>query len=258
MGILNITPDSFSDGASFDSDAKALAQAERLLSEGADIIDVGGESTRPGHQEVSAACELARILPTVRELAGRRAVVSVDTRHAAVAAACLAAGAQIINDVSGFRDVAMAELAATSCCGLVVMHWDAASNQRVPAWLLQRARELEAIGVARERICLDPGPGFDKGHADNLTILGQTTEIAGFGYPLMAAWSRKRFVAELCGESDPTTRDCASAQVASAAVTGGADVLRVHNVKLHVEMLHTREGLRASQTKDLFTTHTFE
>ena len=172
MGILNVTPDSFSDGGQHDGFDAALAHAERMAEEGARIIDVGGESTRPGAAPVSVDEELARVLPVVRALAQRDVCVSIDTRHAEVARACLEAGAAIVNDVSGFRDPAMVDAVRDSDCGLVVMHMqgDPSTMQNAPSyddvvadvreWLRDRAAALEAAGVAHDRICIDPGPGF--------------------------------------------------------------------------------------------------
>ncbi len=183
MGILNVTPDSFSDGGLYDSTDAALEHARRMRDEGAAIIDVGGESTRPGSAPVVEDEELARVLPVVEVLLAEDFVVSVDTRHPAVAAACVEAGIHIINDVSGFRDPEMQEVAAASDCGLVVMHmlgepktmqdeprYDDVTGE-VEGFLLDRAHELEARGIAAERICLDPGIGFGKTALHNRILL---------------------------------------------------------------------------------------
>jgi dihydropteroate synthase len=251
MGVLNVTPDSFSDGGAHDTFEAACAYARRLMDEGADIIDVGGESTRPGSDEVSVDDELARVLPVVGQLASEGIVVSVDTRHAPVAAACVDAGASIINDVSGFRDPAMVAVAAAPGCavGLVVMHMlgEPKTMQSEPryenvalevgTYLLNRARELEAAGIAHDRICIDPGPGFGKTAEHNLELLRATLEMSTLGYPLMAAYSRKGFLGKLTGIAEPAKRVASSVVVAAYAAGQGAHVLRVHDVAPTVEAL---------------------
>jgi dihydropteroate synthase len=258
MGILNVTPDSFSDGGAHNGFEAAVAHAQRLVEEGADIIDVGGESTRPGSDEVSLDEELARVLPVVERLAKEGMVVSIDTRHAQVAAACVEAGAAIINDVSGFRDPAMVEVAAAPGCtaGLVIMHMlgepktmQASEPQydnvvlEVSAYLLNRARELEAAGIARSRICIDPGPGFGKTVEHNLELLSATHEMSVLGYPLMAAYSRKTFLGKLTGIAEPGKRIASSVTVAAYAASQGAHVLRVHDVAPTVESLTVLRNL---------------
>ncbi len=244
MGILNVTPDSFSDGGEHDGFEAALAHARRMREEGAAIIDVGGESTRPGSSEVSIAEELARVLPVTKALVSEGFLVSVDTRHAEVAAAALEAGAQIINDVSGFRDAAMREVvaAAPSKPGVVVMHMlgEPRTMQANPhyedvvaeveAYLLAQAAQLEAAGVARERICIDPGVGFGKTVEHNLALLAHQGRLAQHGYPLMVAVSRKSVFGAVTGIAQPAARDEHSALAAAAACAHGAQVARVHNV----------------------------
>lgn len=255
MGICNITPDSFSDGGMHATAPEALEHARALLAAGADIIDVGGESTRPGAEEVPPDVELARVLPVVRELAAQGVAVSVDTRHASVAAACIDAGACIINDVSGFRSLEMRELAAQSDVGLVVMHMRGTPKtmQEAPVYedvvldveqeLSRMAARLGAEGVAPERICLDFGIGFGKNIAHNLALVQATAHFADLGYPLMAAVSRKSFIGAMSAESAPAMRDCASALCAAFMAGQGARILRVHNVAVTREML--RDSHRA-------------
>jgi dihydropteroate synthase len=190
MGIVNVTPDSFSDGGKYREFDAAVAHAHRLISEGADIIDVGGESTRPGSDEVSINEELERTVMVVEALATAGIVVSIDTRHAQVAQAAVQAGAAIINDVSGFRDPAMVALAAKTQVGLIVMHMlgEPKAMQQDPqyddvvaevsAYLLAQAAMLEGAGVASERIAIDPGPGFGKTVAHNLALLRATREMS--------------------------------------------------------------------------------
>ena len=253
MGILNVTPDSFSDGGSYSDVDAAVARGLDMVAEGAHIIDVGGESTRPGSDEVPVEEELARVVDVVRALAAEGVCVSVDTRHAAVARAAVDAGASIINDVSGFRDQAMVEVAIESDAGLVVMHMkgepktmqDAPEYADVVAevrdWLRDRAAELEAAGVARDRICIDPGPGFGKTADQTMELVRNFHEFARLGYPVMCAVSRKSFIGSAYGIDEPSKRDDASAAEALMACELGATVIRVHNVPATVEAL---KGLR--------------
>lgn len=253
MGILNVTPDSFSDGGQHDGFDAALAHAERMAEEGARIIDVGGESTRPGAAPVSVDEELARVLPVVRALAQRDVCVSIDTRHAEVARACLEAGAAIVNDVSGFRDPAMVDAVRDSDCGLVVMHMqgDPSTMQNAPSyddvvgdvreWLRDRAAALEAAGVAHDRICIDPGPCFGKTPSQTLELVRNFQEFVRLGYPVMVAVSRKSFLGWAYGIDEPSARDEVSAAEALMACELGASVVRAHNVAATVAAL---EGLR--------------
>ncbi len=242
MGIVNVTPDSFSDGGAYVAADAACARARTLVEEGARIIDVGGESTRPGAAEVSVEEELARVLPVVRRLAEEGLCVSVDTRHAEVARACVQAGAAVINDVSGFRDPAMVEVAAASEVGAVVMHMQGEPRTMQDAphyvdvvtdvrdWLRDQAKSLEAAGVAHERICIDPGPGFGKTPQQTLELVRNYHEFARLGYPVMCAVSRKSFLGHAYGIENPVDRDEVSAAEALAACEAGATVVRVHNV----------------------------
>lgn len=249
MGILNVTPDSFSDGGKHAAFDAALAHAERMVEEGARIVDVGGESTRPGATPVSVEEELARVLPVVRELAARGVCVSVDTRHAEVARTCLEAGAAIVNDVSGFRDPAMVDAVRDSDCGLVVMHMqgEPSTMQDAPAysdvvvevrdWLSARAAELEAAGIAHDRICIDPGPGFGKTPSQTLELVRNFQEFARLGYPVMAALSRKSYLGWAYGIENPADRDEVSATETLMACELGASVVRTHNVAATVKAL---------------------
>ena len=270
MGILNVTPDSFSDGGVNLDHKKAVARGLEMLDEGADIIDVGGESTRPGHEPVSAQEEAERVVPVVRALVEAGAVVSVDTRHADVARMCVRLGAAIVNDVSGFTDPEMVQVAADTDCGCVVMHWSheglgtraprrqvlldesrptgsaiqhPVSSQRrftlpdqaqvmrqVMGFLGDQARVLMRAGVSRDRICMDPGAGFDKLADEDVVIQRATRSMVSMGYPLMCAVSRKRFVGAVSGVADAAARDAATAGVCISAIEGGARILRVHNV----------------------------
>ncbi len=242
MGVLNVTPDSFSDGGEHAGFDEAVRHAERMLEEGARIIDVGGESTRPGAVPVFEAEEARRVVPVVRELARRGACVSVDTRHAGVARACLEAGASVVNDVAGFRDDAMVEAVRESGCGVVVMHMrgEPATMQDDPVyadvvaevrdWLRDRAAALEEAGIAHDRICIDPGPGFGKTPRQTLDLVRNFQEFARLGYPVMAALSRKSYLGWAYGIEEPRDRDRVTASESLMACELGASVVRTHNV----------------------------
>ena len=249
MGILNVTPDSFSDGGMHNGYEAALAHARAMVDAGARIIDVGGESTRSGAAAVSIEEELARTVDVVRALAADGICVSIDTRHAEVARACVEAGAAIINDVSGFRDPAMVEVAASCDAGCVVMHMkgEPATMQDNPVYddvvaevrdyLAGQAAMLEAAGVAPERICIDPGPGFGKTPSQTMELMRNFHEFSHLGYPTMCAVSRKRYIGEAYGIPEALQRDEASATEALMACELGASVVRAHNVEATVKAL---------------------
>lgn len=255
MGILNLTPDSFSDGGSYPTPEDAIARGLQMVEEGALIIDVGGESTRSGATPVTEEEECARVLDVVKALARKGVCVSIDTRHAPVARAALEAGASIINDVSGFRDPAMVDLAASCEAGLVVMHMggdDPRTMQNEPVYedvvaevrdyLKAQADNLIAHGVARERICLDPGPGFGKTAKQTVELMRNFHEFNRLGFPTMVAVSRKSYIGEAYQIKDPKERDSASAAEALMACELGASVIRTHNVALTAQALE--ENLR--------------
>jgi len=257
MGVLNVTPDSFSDGGLHDDPAAAVAHGERIIAEGAAILDIGGESTRPGSEAVPEAAELARVRPMITRFSSHCTVpVSIDTRHASVAQACVAAGASIINDVSGFRDPAMVQVAAACEAGLVVMHMagEPKTMQAEPryddvvvevgGYLIAQATVLEAAGVARERIVLDPGIGFGKSLEHNLALLRGLPQLAALGYPILIGVSRKRFIGELTGVEDPAARVAGSITAAGYAAEHGARIVRVHDVAETVQSLRVAAALR--------------
>lgn len=256
MGVLNVTPDSFSDGGAYDDLGAAFAHASLMAEAGADIIDLGGESTRPGSATVSPAEELERVGVVVEELVRTPGLpVSIDTRHAEVARACVDAGAAIINDVSGFRDAEMVAVAAACDAGLVVMHMlgEPGTMQDGPryddvvaevcAYLAEQARALEAAGVARERIAIDPGIGFGKTTAHNLELLRRLPELVSLGYPVLVGASRKRFIGEIAGEAVPARRVAGSVAAALAATAAGADIVRVHDVAETVQALAVADAI---------------
>ncbi len=250
MGVLNVTPDSFSDGGAYADPIAAVDRGRQMIAEGARIVDIGGESTRPGAEEVSAAQEIARIRPIIQALTRDFDVpVSVDTRHAEVARAAVEAGASIINDVSGFRDPEMMDVARSCDAGLVIMHMlgEPKTMQAEPrygdvvdevgSYLLGRARTLEEYGVARERICIDPGIGFGKALEHNLELLRRLHEIVVLGYPVLVGASRKSLIGAVLGERDPTRRLEGSLAIAAWVAAHGANVVRVHDVEETVRTL---------------------
>ena len=258
MGIINATPNSFSnDGLGHDAKA-ACNRARQMIREGATIIDVGGESTRPGSDEVDPTEELKRVLPVVHCLTREGIAVSIDTRHEEVAAQAVEHGACIINDITGFSQEPMIRLAQNTNVGCIVMHMqgEPKSMQAAPRYddvvgeveqfLLAQTRMLQERGIAQERICIDPGPGFGKDRTHNMALLCATKRLSSHGYPLMAAWSRKRFIGELTGIEDPGQRARASALVAAYAASQGACVLRVHDVAETVQALRVDSSKKSA------------
>ena len=260
MGIVNVTPDSFSDGGQFLDSAAAIRHGLRLADEGADILDVGGESTNPfGSQPLSAADERARVEPVVRELSVRGLCVSIDTTKAEVAKAALDAGAQIVNDVSGLaRDPELGQVVKSYGAALCLMHMrgvpqdmqERASYADLHAEVLdelsqalQRARDA---GVPDERIALDPGLGFAKTAAHNLTLLRRLRELCQLQRPLVVGASRKSFIGKATGQKEPAQRLFGSLAAAALAAAQGAAVLRVHDVQATKEALQLTEAVRTS------------
>lgn len=244
MGILNITPDSFSDGNRHATLDLALAAAEQMVADGADIIDIGGESTRPDAPPVSAAEELRRVLPVIEALAGRvRVPISIDTWKSTVAAAALAAGAEVVNDISGMEfDPAMAETVAATDAGIVLMHTRGrpAEMQRnthyadlvgeVGTYLRGCLAKAVAAGIGSERIVLDPGLGFAKSAAGNLEIIRRLQEFASLGRPLLVGPSRKSFIGATLGR-DVHDRLFGTAAAVAVSLVNGARIFRVHDVR---------------------------
>jgi dihydropteroate synthase len=281
MGIVNVTPDSFSDGGLFFNQEAAIARSMRLLDEGADLLDLGAESTRPGSRAggangtplapaVSAGEEQARLLPVLKGILRAKpgAIVSIDTYKAATARAALAAGAEIVNDVSGFSwDPEMAAACAESACGLVLMHtrgrpeeWRAQPQLAPEALLAEVSAGLDAslaaaaqAGIAPERLVLDPGYGFGKGFEGNFELLARQEELLALGRPLLAGLSRKSFLgralAPLFGGNDAPVeaRETASLAALVAAILQGASVVRVHAVRPAVEAARIADAVLAAE-----------
>jgi len=245
MGILNLTPDSFSDGGCYDTPEKALERALQMEAEGADIIDIGGESTRPGAAAVPPAEELARIMPALELLAGKlTCAISVDTWKSAVADQALHAGAEIINDISGFSfDPALAAVAARHDAGVVLMHTRSTPDRmqqdtaytdlmhEVIESLYTSVAQAQETGIARERIAIDPGIGFGKECSGNLEILRRLDELRTLGLPVLVGSSRKSFIGTVLGRHSSSDRLFGTAATVALAVANGASILRVHDVR---------------------------
>jgi dihydropteroate synthase len=258
MGILNVTPDSFSDGGTFLNEASAIAHGVAMAEAGADIIDVGGESTRPGAAPIGTGEEIRRVLPVVRALAERGIVVSLDTRHAPVMEAGLAAGAAIINDITALSgDPAALAVVARSDCAIVLMHMrgEPATMQVEPRYdcapldvfdfLAERLRACDAAGIDRRRLCVDPGIGFGKTLSHNCQILAMLALYHCFGVPVMVGASRKSFIAALSRGEAATERLGGSIAVALAGVEQGVQVLRVHDVAATAQALAVWNGIKS-------------
>jgi dihydropteroate synthase len=258
MGIVNVTPDSFSDGGAFSSAQDAIAHALRLEAEGADILDIGGESTRPGAEPVSIDDELRRVLPVIEGLAGRtKALISIDTRKAEVMRRALAAGAHMINDVAALAyEPACMEVAAASDAPIVLMHaqGDPRTMQAAPYyddclldvcdWLEARITACEAAGIARSRLVVDPGIGFGKNLAHNLELLAGLTLLHGLGVPLLLGASRKSFIGMLSGVKTARERVPGSIAAALQGAAQGVQILRVHDVAETRQALTVWEAMR--------------
>ncbi len=250
MGILNATPDSFSDGGRFLGLEAALARAEAMIAQGADVLDIGGESSRPGATPVSEAEELARVIPLIRALGRRGGIpLSIDTRKPAVARAAVAAGATMWNDVTGLTGAPDSlDTAAALGCDIVLMHMrgEPATMQKAPryddvvgevfGWLSARAEAAQAAGVARERIWLDPGIGFGKTTAHNLALLGALERLVGLGFPVLLGASRKGFIRAIDPvATEATDRLGGSLAIALAGRQAGCAMVRVHDVRETVQ-----------------------
>jgi dihydropteroate synthase len=256
MGVVNVTEDSFSDGGRYLDPARAVEQGLALAAQGAAVIDVGGESTRPGAVRIDAAVEAARVVPVIKELAAQGITVSIDTMHAVVAAAALDNGASIVNDVSGGKaDPAMAPLVAEAKVPWVLMHWRSVRAEHpheVPDYgdvvaevrdeLLEGVDAAVAAGVDHEKLIIDPGLGFAKTAQHNWALLHALPEFVATGIPVLVGASRKRFLGALLTEPDgtirpPDGRETATAVISALAARGGAWGVRVHDVRASVDAL---------------------
>ena len=246
MGILNVTPDSFSDGREFETRETAVAHGLAMLAEGADIIDIGGESTRPGAQRITEEEELARVIPVIKELAEHGAVISIDTMRSGVARAAVAAGATYINDVSGgLADAQMHHVAAELGSSYILMHWRGHSIdmnskaiygdvvEEVKTELIEQVNKALAAGVAKEKLILDPGIGFAKESEHNWELIHRIGEIVDLGYPVLVGASRKRFL----GGDSPLDREAATLKITEDLLATGIWGVRVHSVAPHKEVI---------------------
>jgi dihydropteroate synthase len=250
MGIVNVTPDSFSDGGQFFDTAAAVTRALQLVADGADILDIGGESTRPYADPVTADEELQRVLPVIEKLAAEVKIpLSIDTSKAAVARAAIEAGAEIVNDITGLTgDPGMIDLAIETGVGVCAMHMQGAPQtmqdnptytdvvREVQGYLRERRDALMSAGLSRERICLDPGIGFGKTHEHNITLMRHCYEFHDLGCPLLVGHSRKAFLGKLIGNKE-VDRTNATVGAALALAVQGVQIVRVHDVRAVREAL---------------------
>ena len=265
MGVVNVTPDSFSDGGQWFEPEAAVTHGRELLAQGADLLDVGGESTRPGADRPPVEEELRRVLPVIEALAAEGATVSVDTMRAEVAVRAIEAGARIVNDVSGgLADPAMATVAAESGLPFIVMHWRGHSRDmqdravysdvaaEVCAELEERVEHLLAAGVARENLVLDPGFGFAKLAAHNWSLLRHLEQVVGLGYPVLVGTSRKAFLGRLglpegSDPRPPRERDAATAATSVYAALAGVWAVRVHHVPPTLDALRVAAAVTGAR-----------
>ncbi|WP_052297189.1 dihydropteroate synthase [Marinithermus hydrothermalis] len=258
MGVLNVTPDSFSDGGRYLTVEAALLQARRMIAEGADLIDLGGESTRPGAQPVPVEEEKRRVLPLLEALLELGVPISVDTRKPEVAQAALELGAHLLNDVTGLRDARMLELAARYRVPVVIMHMPVPDPQtmmqhahyddvvaEVKAFLARQAARAIEAGVPQ--VVLDPGIGFGKRLEHNLELIRRLDELAALGHPVLLGASRKRMIGELTGVEAPAERVLGTVAAHLYGAARGAHILRVHDVRAHREALAVWEALEGGR-----------
>jgi dihydropteroate synthase len=260
MGVVNVTPDSFSDGGAYLDERLAIAHARSLIAEGAAIVDIGGESTRPGSEGVSAEEEIARIVPVLDALSGASAAISVDTSKPEVMRAALDHGADMINDVNAFRAPGALEAVADSSAALCIMHMQGEPRtmqlaphyddvvREVAAFLAGRAQAAERMGIARSRIVVDPGFGFGKTMQHNLELLRNLKEIAALGWPVLAGLSRKSMLGTITGRP-VGERTYASVAAALLAVLNGARIVRVHDVAATRDALAVLDALQGGASR---------
>jgi dihydropteroate synthase len=258
MGVLNVTPDSFSDGGRFFAPDAAVAHARQMCASGADILDIGGESTRPGAQRVDAAEQIRRILPVMEALGPEfPAILSVDTTRAEVARAAIDHGASIVNDISAGRDdPGIFLLVARTGVALILMHMQGqpANMQAAPTYgnvtaevmdfLDQRSRDAQAQGVSHQRILIDPGIGFGKTAGHNLQLLRELSQLRRLERPLVVGVSRKSFLGKITGESDASARVMGTAAAVAWCAANGADILRVHDVAQMTQVVRVVMAIR--------------
>lgn len=262
IGALNVTPDSFTDGGELVDPAAAVERGMEMTEQGAALVDVGGESTRPGAESVVSDEELRRIMPVVEGLVDLGVRVSIDTSKPEVARAALSAGAVVVNDVTGFRNEAMIEVAAGSGCGVVAMHMKGTPRDmhhdpayddvvtEVESFLVERARLLEGAGVSRDRIVIDPGLGFGKRAAHSVELLAHLSRLAEHGLPVMIGASRKGFLSAITGDGTLAGRDQSTSVVTALGFARGARLFRVHDVAGSRKALSLAGAIVANQEWD--------
>ena len=241
MGVINVTPDSFSDGGSFTSSREAVEHGRQLIEQGADLLDLGGESTRPGAEPIPADTEIARVMPVLESLTGT-VPISVDTTKPEVARMALEAGAEVINDVTAGSDPAMLEVVAAAEAGLILMHMQGLPRtmqndphyedvvEDIKLFLTERSLAAGRAGVQADRIAIDPGIGFGKTLEHNLDLIREIGSFRSLGFPVLLGASRKKFLGTITGIEEADQRDLATAVITALAVERGADLFRVHNV----------------------------
>lgn len=257
MGILNVTPDSFSDGNQFFSPDKAVAHARQMIATGADIIDIGGESTRPGASPVDAEEEVKRVVPVIQAITEAKVLISIDTMKASVAKAAIDAGAHIINDVSGLRaDSEMARTVAESKAGYIMMHmrgtpktmqknlaYDSLTDEII-AYFNEGLEMLASAGVPAKNIMLDPGIGFGKSVEQNVQLIADIARFRAMGFPVLMGPSRKSFIGTLLSIDSPSERILGTAGAVTACAMKGADIVRVHDIKEMKEAVTIADAIR--------------
>jgi dihydropteroate synthase len=257
MGIVNVTPDSFSDGGRLTSEEALLARVEEMVAAGADLIDIGGESSRPFAEPVEPEEEMARVLPAIRAIRRQHAIpISIDTTKAAVARSALAAGADLINDISSFRfDPQMIELARETAVPVIIMHMQGTPRDmqvnpaygdllaEVTGFLRERIEWAAARGVPRERLIVDPGIGFGKTVAHNLKIIKHLSNLKELGCPVLVGLSRKAFIGKILGIEEADARDQASGFLSALCAAKGAAILRVHDVRGTIQAVRLLEAV---------------
>lgn len=260
MGVLNVTPDSFSDGGEFDKVENALLQAMKMIEAGADIIDIGGQSTRPGAQEISLEAELSRVIPVITAIRQQSSIpISLDTTRAIVAAQGIAAGADLINDISGGTfDRLLLPTLAKLAVPIILMHLRGNPQtmqslthydnlvKEIKEFLQDRVKEALQWGIARENIIIDPGIGFAKTGRQNLELLRELGQFRDLDLPILIGLSRKRFIGDITGKDDPKERVFGTAAACAIAIAKGADILRVHDVAAIVDVRKVVDAIERS------------
>lgn len=263
MGVVNVTPDSFSDGGKFFERDAAIAHALKMERDGADIIDIGAESTRPGAKPLEAQEELGRLLPVLEKLCGKlRIPISVDTQKAEVAQAAIIAGAQIVNDISALQfDPRMSEVVSKRKVGIILMHMRGSPRtmqkgpfardvmRDVTAGLREALRRADQGGIARSQMLLDPGIGFGKNYKQNFQILARLRELARLGYPIVVGASRKAFIGATLGNAPESERAWGTAATVAASILNGAHVVRVHDVKEMAQVARIADRIVAVESE---------